>query len=93
MASSSSQTIAPSGGKAFEKMTYVIRVEDRFCKPGTKPRDTEALLVKHSAPTNLDSVIFRTSTRDYIKLTDYLENYAVSPFNGWWDPWMFIEVK
>ena len=89
---SSSQTLAPSGGKAYEKMTYDIRVKEEFCKPGTKPRNTEAKLVKKSDPTDLDSVIFRTPTGDYTKLTDYLENYAVSPFNDWWDPWMFIEV-
>jgi hypothetical protein len=91
--SSQSQTLATIGGKAFNKMFYVIQVEERFLKPGTKLRDTEALLMKIDGPTNLEEVIIRTRTKDYATLEAYLEDYAVSPSKGkWWGGWMFIQV-
>jgi hypothetical protein len=88
---SPSQTLAPSGGKAFRKMAYVIRVDERFLKPGTELRDTEALLIKLGL-TDLNSVRIRTPTKDYDTLEAYLEDCAVSPFKDWCGAWMFIEV-
>jgi hypothetical protein len=72
-------------------MSYVFRVKEEFCRPGTEPRDTEALLVRTG--TNWMSFEILTSKKRYPTLIEYLEDNAVSPFEGkWWDPWMFIEV-
>ena len=89
---SPTHTLAPSGGDAFSKNTYVIRVAEKFLMPGLTAQDTEAVLVKQGSPTDLNSVIIRTN-KDYATLEAYLEDYAVPPFKGkWWGGWMFVEV-
>jgi len=90
---SSPQTLAPSGGDAFINRTYIIRVDERFRVPGLTAEDTEAVLVKQGGPTDLNSVMIRTQTKNYTKLEDYLGDNAVSPTKGkWWGGWMFVEV-
>ena len=90
---SSSQTLAPSGGDAFSNDTFVIRVVKRFLMPGLTVEDTEAVLVKKGGPTDLNSVMIRTQTKDYDTLEEYLKDNAVSPTKGkWWGGWMFVEV-
>lgn len=88
-----SQTLAPSGGDAFSNDTFVIRVVEKFLMPGLTVEDTEAVLVKKGGPTDLNSVMIRTQTKDYATLEDYLKDNAVSPTKGkWWGGWMFVEV-
>ena len=90
---SPSHTLAPSGGVAFSNSIFVIQVDERVLKPGHKAEDTEAVLVKQGGPTDLNSVMISTPTKNYATLEDYLDDNAVAPIKGtWWGGWMFVKV-
>ena len=93
----SHSTYQPRGGQPFAHMTYIMRVHHIYCKPGTKPQETEAILVKRGEVTDLEAIEIHTPTKVYDShpaLIAYLTDHAVSPFGQgkFFNPWRLIEV-